>query len=149
MKNNKNRKRGQISMDFILAIMFLMFVSLIIYYNVLTFTNNTTNALIVDRMYSIADTFEDYAILSYSKNETVILMLRPVGDITYVIQVSNKIIPVSSKTFVIFTPTDSGVTISGDNVVEVTENVGKNITIRTVIDKEPVIVSKKLRVNII
>jgi len=148
MNKNKIKKRGQLSVDFVLAILFLMLVSLFIYYNALTFTNNTTDALIVDRMYSIADTFENYAILSYTKNETIVLKLKPIGDLGYVIHVSNKIINVSYKTLIVFTPTDNGVIISGSNIETAPVDIGKNISITVTIDKNNITICKELTINI-
>ncbi|ADC69645.1 Protein of unknown function DUF361 [Methanocaldococcus sp. FS406-22] len=142
------KKRGQLSIDFILAVLFLMLVSVFIYYNVLTFTNNTTDALIVDRMYSIADTFENYAILSYTKNETIVLKLKPIGDLGYTIHVSDKIINVNFETFVIFAPTDNGVVISGDTVNNAPVDIGKNISITATIGKNNVTIRKELIINI-
>ncbi|MEO2117383.1 MAG: hypothetical protein ABGW92_03110, partial [Methanocaldococcus sp.] len=68
MSKLKTKKRGQIAIDFVLSVLFLMIVSIFIYSTELTFTDGITDGLIADKLYSIADTFEDYALLSYSEN---------------------------------------------------------------------------------
>ena len=111
----KMKKRGQVSVDFILSMMFLMLISIFIYSTELTFSNGITNGFIVDKLYSIADTFEDYAILAYSKNENITLKLKPIGVKNYTIYFGNKSIVVNTTRVITFTPTENGViVISGD-----------------------------------
>jgi len=141
-------KRGQVSMDFILSMIFLMLVSIFIYSTELTFSNGVTNGYIVDKLYSIADTFEDYAILAYAKNENITLKLKPIGDLGYVIHFSNKVINVSYDTFILITPTKNGVKIYSDKINISPTNVGNNITITTIIDGKNITIWKKSAINI-
>ncbi|XRO75742.1 hypothetical protein ACO3TA_02450 [Methanocaldococcus sp. 28A] len=109
----KLKKRGQISIDFILAVLFLMLVSLFIFYNISLFNNGSIEALIADRMYSIADTFENYALLSYTKNEEINLYLKPVGVKNYTIYFGNKKIVVNTTRIITFIPNGNGVIVEG------------------------------------
>ncbi|ACV25035.1 hypothetical protein [Methanocaldococcus fervens] len=140
-------EKGQISLDFILAMMFLMLVSLFLYNVELKFSNSTTDALIVDRMHSIADTFENYAILAYTTNKTIFYILKPIGSIDYEITISNKKINVYGDTVVTFTPNENGVTIGG-YVSPSNVDIGNNIVITTNINGRTVYVSKKIEVNV-
>ena len=127
-----------------------MLISLFICYNELTFTNSTTDALIVDRMYSIADTFENYAVLAYAKNANITLTLKPIGDFGYTIHVSDKIINVSHETFITFVPTKDGVhlyNVSGNIEIAPTD-IGRNISITTTIDNKNITIRKELSINI-
>ncbi|XRP97426.1 hypothetical protein ACO3UB_02625 [Methanocaldococcus sp. 16A] len=122
----KLKKRGQISIDFILAILFLMLISLFIFHNISAFNEGSTEALIADRMYSIADTFENYAILSYTKNERIILYLKPIGVKSYTIYFGNKKIVVNTTRIITFIPDRNGVIVKG--VEGDVENSGLNLT---------------------
>ncbi|XRO77789.1 hypothetical protein ACO3VM_04525 [Methanocaldococcus sp. 10A] len=116
------KKRGQIAVDFILAVLFLMLVSLFIFHNISAFTDGTTDALIVDRLYSIADTFENYAILSYTNNENITFKLKPIGIKSYTIYFGNKKIVVNTTKIITFIPDRNGVIVDGE-----VENSGLNL----------------------
>ncbi|ACX73364.1 conserved hypothetical protein [Methanocaldococcus vulcanius M7] len=142
------RKKGQISVDFILAFMFLMIVSLFLYESELTFTNDSTNAIIANKLYAVVDTFENYAMLSYSENETLLLTLKPVGDISYTIRASTKLINVSRETYVIFYPEKDGVRIEGRDVVNTSVDVGNKVQLIANVGKNNITLSKNTLVNI-
>ncbi|UXM84437.1 hypothetical protein [Methanococcus aeolicus] len=123
MLKNLNSKKAQISIDAILAIMFLLLVSTLVYHNVFNTTESFKEAEIADRVYSIADSFENYALISYSKDMIVTIELKPIGVNNYTIYFGNKSIVVNSKKNITFNPTNNGVNISGDEV----KNSGKNM----------------------
>ena len=142
----KIKKRGQISIDFILAVMFLMLISIFLYSMEINFSNSTTDALIVDKMYSIADTFENYAILSYTKNETIYLKLKPIGSIGYNISILNRTISVYGDTSIMFIPKKDGVIVTGFS--NSSDNVGNKIVITANVNGKIVNISKELEINI-
>ncbi|AIJ06362.1 hypothetical protein JH146_1520 [Methanocaldococcus bathoardescens] len=142
----KRKKRGQISIDFIIAVLFLTLVSILIYYNIFSFTDGTTDALIVDKMYSIADTFENYAILAYTKNKTITFKLKPMGTIGYNITILNKTISVYGDTSIMFIPKENGVIITG--FLNSPKNVGNNIVITANVYGNIINISKKLEINV-
>jgi len=115
-------KKGQITIDAILAIMFILIVSTIIYYNVFNMVGNFKDAELADRAYSIADSFENYALLSYSKNAVIVMDLKPVGNKNYTIYFADKKISVDTKKTIILVPSNNGVVVEGDY-----ENSGKII----------------------
>ena len=108
----KIKKRGQISIDFILALMFLMLITIFLYSIEINFSNSTTDALIVDRLYDIADTFENYALLSYSKNIRISIKLKPIGVKSYTIYFGNKSIVVNTTRKIEFVPAGNFVEVS-------------------------------------
>lgn len=59
-----------------------------------------------------------------------------------------KIINVSYKTLIVFTPTDNGVIISGSNIETAPVDIGKNISITVTIDKNNITICKELTINI-
>ena len=95
-------KRGQISIDAVLAISFILLVSAILTYNVLHTIENIRNTELVERGYSILDIFENYALVAYSKDVTLSKTFEPIGNRGYTIRFSNKEIVVNSETTVIF-----------------------------------------------
>lgn len=113
-------KKGQITIDAILAIMFILIVSTIIYYNVFNMVGHFKDAELADRAYSIADSFENYALLSYSKDATIVMDLKPVGNKNYTIYFADKKISVDTKKTIILVPSNNGVVVEGDY-----ENSGK------------------------
>jgi uncharacterized protein (UPF0333 family) len=136
------KKRGQISIDFILAVMFLMLISIFLYSMEFNFSNSTTDALIVDKLYEIANTFENYALLSYSKNIKISIKLKPIGVKSYTIYFGNKSIIVNKTRTVTFTPTENGVIVEGEvensglnlsnNVINITYGNGKFYVLKNV-----------------
>ncbi len=121
----KNRfKKGQISLDMILAIMFLLLVSVLIYQNVGTTTNIIKDSSIADKVYSIGDSFENYALLSYSKNINITMELKPIGNKNYTIYFAKKSISVTNPVNVTFYSNGNSVNVTGINV---NKNSGRNI----------------------
>jgi uncharacterized protein (UPF0333 family) len=107
-------KKGQITIDAILAILFILAVSTMIYYDVFNTVGHFRDVEIADRAYSIADSFENYALLSYSKDVRIVMELKPVGSKNYTIYFANKKISVNTEKTVIFIPSTNGVIIDGD-----------------------------------
>ncbi|AXI25194.1 hypothetical protein CFE53_03125 [Methanofervidicoccus sp. A16] len=95
-------KRGQISIDAILAIIFILLVTAILSYNVFNTLDNIRDWEIVERGYSIMDVFENYALISYSKDVVLSTTFEPIGNISYTIRFSNKEIVVDDNTTIIF-----------------------------------------------
>ncbi|AEH07325.1 hypothetical protein [Methanothermococcus okinawensis] len=122
-------KKGQISIDAVLAIMFLLLISTLIYYNVFNTSKSFKNAELADRLYSIADSFENYALLSYSKNVTISMELKPIGLKSYTLYFGNKSIVVDTTRTIFFIPTDKGVNITGDILSSSGKNLNKTINI--------------------
>ncbi|MCQ6253959.1 hypothetical protein [Methanocaldococcus sp.] len=141
------KKRGQISIDLIMAIFLLLIISLILYNIELSYTTSMTNSLIVNRLYDIADTFENYAILAYTKNVSIKLKLKPIGILGYNLTIKNKTISVYGDTYILITPNKNGVILTGV-FKQSPINVGNNIVITANVDGKIVNVSKKLNVNI-
>ena len=109
-------KKGQISIDAVLALMFLLIVSTIIYYNVYDTVDNIKEVEIVDRVNTIADTFENYALTSYSKNVRITVKLEPVGVRNYTIYFGNKSIVVNTTRTVTFIPNEDGVSVDTSQI---------------------------------
>jgi len=124
-------KRGQISIDAVLAISFILLISAILSYNVFNTLINIRDAEIVERGYSIMDIFENYALVSYSKDVVISTTFEPIGDIGYTIRFSNKEIVVNNKTTVVFKREYNGtityVNITGDNLGYVQETLPPNV----------------------
>jgi len=114
IKLSDSMKRGQISIDLVLAVMFLLLISLIIYYNIFYSEGGLVKASKVDRVYTIAQCFENYVLMSYSNNVEVTAKFEPIGDKIYIIYFKNKKIVVNTTKTVKFSPTKSGVIVSGD-----------------------------------
>ncbi|CAB3288161.1 conserved protein of unknown function [Methanocaldococcus lauensis] len=140
------KKRGQISIDLIMAIFSLLIVSLFIYNTELSYTDSTTDALIVNRLYDIADTLENYAILAYTNNVSISIKLKPIGTLRYNLTIKDKTINVIGDTYILITPNKNGVILSGFTQSPI--NVGNNIVISANVDGKILNVSKKLNVNI-
>ncbi|WP_394295229.1 hypothetical protein [Methanotorris igneus] len=109
-----SRNKGQITLDAILAVMFLLLVSAFIFYNVSNTVSHLKDAEIVDRVYVIADVFENYALLSYSKNVNITTELKPIGLKNYTIYFGDKKIVVDTTKTIVFIPTSGGVRVEGD-----------------------------------
>ena len=124
-------KRGQISIDAVLAISFILLVSAILTYNVFNTLNNIKYSEIVESGYSIMDIFENYALISYSKDVTLSTTFRPIGDITYTIRFSNKEIVVDDETTLIFKRecdrNGTYINITGDDLRYINETLPPNI----------------------
>ncbi|WP_292460292.1 hypothetical protein [Methanothermococcus sp.] len=97
-------KRGQISIDAVLAILFMLLLSVLVSYNVFNFLNGVNHSEIADRGHSILDVFENYALIAYSKNVNMHATFKPIGNINYTIYFSNKKIIVNNTTNILFKP---------------------------------------------
>jgi uncharacterized protein (UPF0333 family) len=106
-------KKGQITIDAVLAIMFILIVSTMIYYHIFNTTEHFKDVELADKAHSIADSFENYALLSYSKEVRIVMELEPVGSKNYTIYFANKKIAVNTTKTIIFIPSDDGVDIDG------------------------------------
>ena len=124
-KLSDSMKRGQISIDLVLAVMFLLLISLIIYYNIFYSEGGLIKSSKVDRIYTIAQCFENYLLMSYSKNVEVTAKFEPIGNKNYTIYFKNKKIVVNTTKTVKFTPTKNGVIVGGD-VEDSTINISDN-----------------------
>ena len=124
-------KRGQISIDAVLAISFILLISAILTYNVFNTLINIRDAEIVERGYSIMDIFENYALISYSKDVVLSTTFEPIGDINYTIRFSNKTIVVDNETTLIFKRgydrNGTYINITGDNLRYTNESLPPNI----------------------
>ena len=124
-------KRGQISIDAILAIIFILLVTAILSYNVFNTLDNIRDWEIVERGYSIMDVFENYALISYSKDVVLSTTFEPIGNISYTIRFSNKEIVVDDNTTIIFRreydENGTYVNITGDNLGITQETLPPNI----------------------
>jgi len=112
--------RGQISIDAVMAISFILIVTAILSYNVFNTLNNIRYSEIVERGHSIMDVFENYALISYSKDVTLSTTFRPIGNINYTIRFANKEIVVNNPTTIVFRKeyhdNISYINITGDNL---------------------------------
>jgi len=108
-------KKGQITIDAVLAIMFILMVSTIIYYHIFNTTEHFKDVELADRLYSIADSFENYALISYSKNANIKLTLKPIGVKNYTIYFGNKSIIVNTTRKIEFVPGGDFVEVSSLN----------------------------------
>ena len=124
-------KRGQISIDAILAIIFILLVTAILSYNVFNTLDNIRDWEIVERGYSIMDVFENYALISYSKDVVLSTTFEPIGNISYTIRFSYTEIVVDDNTTIIFRreydENGTYVNITGDNLGITQETLPPNI----------------------
>jgi len=110
-----NSNKGQITIDAALAIIFLLLVSLFIYHNILDTVDSFKYAEIADRAYAIANAFENYALIAYSKNTEITVKFEPIGTKNYTIYFSDKKIVVDSLGAQIrFIPEENYVRVEGD-----------------------------------
>ncbi|EHP86568.1 hypothetical protein [Methanotorris formicicus] len=109
-----SHKRGQITLDAILAAMFLLIVSAFIYYNVFNTIDQLKDSEIANRAYAIADVFENYALIAYSKDVSINTTFEPMGTKTYTIYFADKKVVVDSEKTITFIPTNDGVKVEGD-----------------------------------
>jgi len=142
-------KKGQISFDFILAMLFLLIIFAFMGQNVLDMVKNYRDSETVERGHSILDNFENYALTAYAKDLTINATFEPVGTLNYTISLSNKSIPVNRTTYIIFRPESdlSGdfVNVSSDEI----DNSSNSVPLNTVvISFGDFYVSKDLQVNI-
>lgn len=86
-----------------------------IYYDILNNTEQFKDAELADRLYSIADSFENYALISYSKNVNITVTLKPVGVKNYTIYYGNKSIVVNTTRKIRFVPAGNFVNVSSLN----------------------------------
>ena len=105
--------KGQISIDAVLAITFMLLITSIISYNIFNTLNNIRESeivsrgqsiMIVSRGQSIMDVFENYALIAYSKGITLSATFEPIGNINYTIRFANKEIIVNDSTNISFKP---------------------------------------------
>lgn len=124
-------KRGQISIDAVLAIFFILLVTAILGYNVFNMLDNIKYSEIVERGYSIMDIFENYALISYSKEVSLSTTFTPIGNRGYTIRFSNKEIVVNSPTTVVFKKegdkNNAYINITADNLVYTQETLPPNV----------------------
>jgi hypothetical protein len=106
--------RGQISIDLILAVMFLIMISTIVFYNIFYSEGEILKSSKADRVYTIAECFENFVLTSYSKNTEITAKFEPIGDDTYIIYFKDKMVVVNTTRTVKFSPTENGVNVSGD-----------------------------------
>jgi len=142
-------RRGQLSFDFILAMLFLLIIFAFMGQNVLNMAISFRDAETVERGHAILDSFENYAITAYSKDVTVNATFESVGNLNYTIYLQNKSIYVNNTTYIIFDP-ESG---SGGDYINITSNnmdVSPNaLPLNTVnISFGEFYVTKEVRVNI-
>ncbi|MBA2862426.1 hypothetical protein [Methanococcus maripaludis] len=97
-------KKGQVSFDFILAMLFLLLIFALMGQNVLNMAKSFKDSETAERGHAILDSFENYAITAYSKDVTVNATFEPIGNLNYTIVLSNKSIHVNSTTYITFKP---------------------------------------------
>jgi hypothetical protein len=141
-------KKGQVSFDFILAMLFLLLIFAFTGQNVLNMAKSFKESETVERGHAILDNFENYAITAYSKDVTINATFKPVGNLNYTIMISNKTIGVNSTTNILFSPDPDNngvVNISSSNI----NNSVNSIPLNTVnISFGDFYVSKKLQISI-
>ena len=120
-------KKGQISIDAVLAMMFLLIVSTIMYSHIYNTVDNIRKSEIADRVNSIGDIFENYALMSYSKNTMITVKLKPVGVEPYTIYFGNKSILVNTTRTIAFIPNKDGVSIDTSQISDGVSNTGLNL----------------------
>ena len=124
-------KRGQISIDAVLAILFMLLLTSLVSYNVFNSLNGIRHSEIAERGHSILDVFENYALIAYSKNVNMYMTFKPIGDINFTIYFSNKKISVNDTTNILFTPEydENGtyINITGENWGYNSFNLPQNI----------------------
>ncbi|ENN96530.1 hypothetical protein J422_01915 [Methanocaldococcus villosus KIN24-T80] len=106
--------RGQISIDLILAFMMIMVISIFLYNNIINFSDSLISGVLADKVYEVANKIENYALLAYSNNNSLAVVLKPIGEENYVIYVANYTINVTHPITIILTPTKDGVMIKGN-----------------------------------
>lgn len=122
-----SNKKGQISIDAVLAMMFLLMVSIVVYQNVFNTVGNIKDVEVVDRINSIADTFENGALTSYSKNTIITVELKPMGAKSYTIYFGNKSIFVNTTRTIVFIPNENGVSVDTSQISDGVSNTGLNL----------------------
>jgi len=124
-------KRGQISIDVVIAMFFILLVSAVLTYHVFHTVRNIEYAEIVERGHSILDIFENYALVAYSREVTLSTTFEPIGDRGYTIRFSNKEIVVDSETTVVFRKEYDGnttyVSVTSNNLRYLQETLPPNI----------------------
>ena len=124
-------KRGQISIDVVIAMFFILLVSAVLTYHVFHTVRNIEYAEIVERGHSILDIFENYALVAYSREVTLSTTFEPIGDRGYTIRFSNKEIVVDSETTVVFRKEYDGriyyVNVTSNNLHYLQETLPPNI----------------------
>ncbi len=103
-KNSKSGIKGQVSLDAVIAILFLLIVFSLIGYNVLNTANSFKESEKAERAHATIDVFENYVLTSYSKEVAINTTFKPMGNLNYTIYFSDKKIEVKNETNVIFTP---------------------------------------------
>jgi hypothetical protein len=91
--------------------MFILMVSTIIYYKIFNTTGHFKDVELADRLYSIADSFENYALISYSKNVNIAITLKPVGVKNYTIYFADKQISVDAEKLLCLFPPLMGLSL--------------------------------------
>ena len=130
-----NSKKAQISVDAVLAIMFLLIVSTMAYQNVYKTVENVKEVETVDRVNSIADTFENYALTSYSKNVRITVKLEPIGVKNYTIFYENKSISVNKIRTITFIPSENRVSVNTSQISDgLNDSTGRDLTKSIIIE---------------
>ena len=130
-----NSKKAQISIDAVLAIMFLLIVSTMAYQNVYKTVENVKEVETVDRVNSIADTFENYALTSYSKNVRITVKLEPIGVKNYTIFYENKSISVNKIRTITFIPSENRVSVNTSQISDgLNDSTGRDLTKSIIIE---------------
>ncbi|WP_459201785.1 hypothetical protein [Methanococcus sp. CF] len=124
-------RKGQVSFDFILAMLFLLLIFAFTGQSVLNIAKSFKDSETAERGHAILDNFENYAITAYSKDVTINTTFEPIGDLNYTIMLSNKTIPVNNTTHIIFRPEsgDDGefVNITSDNLNNSVNSIPSNV----------------------
>ncbi|MBA2869197.1 hypothetical protein [Methanococcus maripaludis] len=119
-----SNKKGQVSFDFIIAMLFLLLIFAFMGQNVLNMAKSFRDSETAEHAHAILDSFENYAIIAYSKDITINATFEPIGNLNYTIMLSNKSISVNSSTNIIFQPeTDA----NGDYVSIKCNNVDNSV----------------------
>ena len=117
-------KKGQVSFDFILAMLFLLLIFAFTGQNVLNMANSFKDSETIERGHAILDNFENYAITAYSKDVTVNATFEPIGNLNYTIMFTNKSIHVNSTTYIVFSPESD---VDGDFVNITSDNIDNSV----------------------
>ncbi len=143
-------KKGQISIDAVLAIIVLLTVSTIIYYNVFNTVDSFKKVEIVDRVDAIADTFENYALTSYSKNVIITIKLKPIGVKEYTIYFGNKSVVVNTTRTITFIPNGDGVYIDTSQISDGVSNTSNTNfkSMKIVYGDDEFYIQKNMSINI-
>lgn len=118
--------KGQVSLDAVIAILFLLIIFSLIGYNVLNTANSFKESEKVERAHATIDVFENYVLTAYSKEIAINATFEPMGDLNYTIYFSNKSIPVTNLTYITFEPNGTHVVINGAPEMSSNENLDKN-----------------------